>query len=362
MGLKFRKSIKIAPGVRMNFSSKSTGISVGGKGYRYTVNSSGRRTASVGIPGTGLSYSKSVRKGTSRKKPTTNNFEKWQKEQEKIQQLSRAQEEVAFHEELVNDLISLHLYSDDIIDWKHLSMIPEPFVLGCSGPKEKQARDAYEKFQPSFLDKLLKKTDFKKNRLRDQIEISINEDKKAYESWKETNTISNKVLEGDLESYEEVIQEFDPLGDLTEYGSGFNIGLVDSETIEVDFHINYENIVPNESKKITSTGKVSTKKLSMSAYYEIVQDFVCSAVLRVALDIFATLPVEKIALHVLENRIDDSTGHNEEISILSTEIDRTTLYSLNLDSIDPSNSMTNFNTRMSFLKTKGFKPVERIEL
>lgn len=31
-------------------------MSVGGKGARYTVNSSGRRTKSVGIPGTGLSY------------------------------------------------------------------------------------------------------------------------------------------------------------------------------------------------------------------------------------------------------------------------------------------------------------------
>ena len=362
MGLKFRKSIKIAPGVRMNLSSKSTGISVGGKGYRYTINSSGRRTASVGIPGTGLSYSKSTKKGTKRKKTTTSSFEKWQKEQEKIHQLNRAQEEVAFHEELVNDLISLHLYSDDIIDWKHLSMIPKPFELGCSGPMEKQAREAYENFQPSFFDKLFKRTESKKKRLRDQIEINIGEDKKAFESWQETNIISNNVLDGNLDSYEEVIQEFDPLGDLTEYGSGFNIGLVDSKTMEVDFQINYESIVPNESKKITSTGKVSTKKLSMTAYYEIVQDFVCSAVLRVALDIFATLPVEKVVLHVLENRIDDSTGHNEEISILSTEIDRTTLYALNLDSIDPSNSMTNFNTRMSFLKTKGFKPIERIEL
>lgn len=57
MGLKFRKSIKIAPGVRMNLSSKSVGLSVGGKGARYSVNSSGRRTTTVGIPGSGLSYS-----------------------------------------------------------------------------------------------------------------------------------------------------------------------------------------------------------------------------------------------------------------------------------------------------------------
>ena len=52
MGLKFRKSVKIAPGVRLNFGKKSTSVSFGGKGARYTVSSTGRKTASVGIPGT----------------------------------------------------------------------------------------------------------------------------------------------------------------------------------------------------------------------------------------------------------------------------------------------------------------------
>ena len=59
MGLKFRKSIKIAPGVKLNLSNKSAGISFGTKGCRYSLNSSGRRTTTIGIPGTGLSYSHS---------------------------------------------------------------------------------------------------------------------------------------------------------------------------------------------------------------------------------------------------------------------------------------------------------------
>ena len=56
MGLRFRKSIKLAPGVRVNLGKKSASVSVGGKGAHYTVSSTGRRTSSVGIPGTGLSY------------------------------------------------------------------------------------------------------------------------------------------------------------------------------------------------------------------------------------------------------------------------------------------------------------------
>lgn len=56
MGLRFRKSIKVAPGVRVNVGKKSVGVSVGTKGARASINSSGRRTTSVGIPGTGISY------------------------------------------------------------------------------------------------------------------------------------------------------------------------------------------------------------------------------------------------------------------------------------------------------------------
>ena len=63
MGFRFRKSFKIAPGVRVNVGKKSIGISAGVKGARVSVNSSGRKTTTVGIPETGLSYQKTEKIG-----------------------------------------------------------------------------------------------------------------------------------------------------------------------------------------------------------------------------------------------------------------------------------------------------------
>lgn len=60
MGFRFRKSMKIAPGVRLNFNKGSTSVTFGGRGAKYTVSSSGKKTASVGLPGTGVSYSTTV--------------------------------------------------------------------------------------------------------------------------------------------------------------------------------------------------------------------------------------------------------------------------------------------------------------
>ena len=72
MGFRFRKSINLGKGVRINFNKKSAGISFGTKGARYSINSNGRRTASVGIPGTGLYYTKTSG-GSSHKKTLKQN-------------------------------------------------------------------------------------------------------------------------------------------------------------------------------------------------------------------------------------------------------------------------------------------------
>lgn len=54
MSVRFRRSMKLMPGVRLNFNKDSVGMSFGVPGARYTVNSKGRRTVSTGIPGTGI--------------------------------------------------------------------------------------------------------------------------------------------------------------------------------------------------------------------------------------------------------------------------------------------------------------------
>lgn len=62
MGFRFRKSVKVAPGVRLNLGKKSAGISVGVKGAGVSINSKTGITSHVSIPGTGLSYTEKSHK------------------------------------------------------------------------------------------------------------------------------------------------------------------------------------------------------------------------------------------------------------------------------------------------------------
>lgn len=52
---RFRKTIGILPGVRVNLSKTGVSTSVGGHGATVNVGH-GKRTVTLGIPGTGLSY------------------------------------------------------------------------------------------------------------------------------------------------------------------------------------------------------------------------------------------------------------------------------------------------------------------
>lgn len=56
MGFRYRKSINLGGGFRVNLSKSGVGYSFGGKGYRYTKKAGGGTRTTASIPGTGLSY------------------------------------------------------------------------------------------------------------------------------------------------------------------------------------------------------------------------------------------------------------------------------------------------------------------
>lgn len=70
MGLRYRKSIKIAPGVKVNLNRKSASVTIGGKGVHKTFNSNGQTTTSVNLPVKGLSYTDRKSSTASKRKST----------------------------------------------------------------------------------------------------------------------------------------------------------------------------------------------------------------------------------------------------------------------------------------------------
>ncbi|MBR1797594.1 MAG: DUF4236 domain-containing protein [Clostridiales bacterium] len=340
MGLCFRKSITVAPGVKLNLSKSGVSCSFGKKGIRETISSTGRSTTSIGIPGTGVYYKKTTSlkklgnifkgKGEETKEKTSKGKGKAnasQKAAESAQASAQAAAEnaalleenkarVEQYDSYVTAIKSVHKATDGYIDWEALN--------------------------------------------RDEIPSGLTKGSEEYKTWENLKKFSERVLEGDVDSYFEIIDEVKPYDDLLDYGSSFEVGTDRKDVLEVEFHVKSDTVVPNIELSLKANGTVSEKEMTKTNYYALVQDYVASTMIRIARDSFALLPIDKVYVHAVDSILNRATGHEDEITILSAEFGRNQLLSLNMEMIDPSDAVSAFKHNMKFAKTTGFKAVERI--
>lgn len=370
MGLRFRKSIKIAPGVRINLGTKSAGISIGTNGCRYSLNTSGRRTTTIGIPGTGISYSHSssvTKKSPSRSYNSSAYSQRaaiqQQKQQAKLAELQENELEVKEYENYIDLIQNVHRECERPVYWTKIANSVEPFNKNVAGPEEHKAIEAYENFKPTFIEKLFKNNGEKrKSKLQSQIAEAKNKDTELYQNWEESVVFAKKILSGDIDSYYEAITTSNPFEDLVEFGSGFEFGTENPDSIEIEFMVKSEKVIPEKSKSLTKTGKVSEKKLTKTAYYDMTQDYVCSCSIRLARELFALLPVNTVLVHATDQILNTATGHYEEPTILSVRFTRDKFSNINFNKIDASDFTESFEHNMKFKKTSGFNPVERLSV
>lgn len=366
MGYGFRKSFKIAPGVRVNVGKKSVGISAGVKGLRYSVNSRTGSRVTASIPGTGLSYSTSGSGSRSRKSPAyqrQTDINRRQREIANLNELEQARLAVEAYENTIERIHSIHIEADDPVNWIKVRGSEAPYQLlsGEMGEKEKAALQKLQNYKPSLFSKLFNR-EAAEQKLREEVIAASEQDKQEYLAWERDVQVATKVLEGDIDTYFQVIEEFAPLDDLTEFGSGFEFGCEDPKVMEIEFEVNTEDVVPKEQLSLTKTGKLSKKQMPKGRYFDIQQDYVCSCVIRIARDMFALLPLHTVYIHAVDNRLNTATGYIEKITILSVKLERGKLNRLNFANIDCSDALETFEHKMNFKKTKGFEPVTRLAI
>ena len=314
MGLRFRKSISIIPGVKLNFGKTGMSVSTGVPGFRKTFHTSGRVTTSVGIPGTGLYYvdtKNTKNRNNNRNTQTHNNnqssysepvnsaeyFSKAERENNSASTMNSNELSTPFFNDSVeqldfNSLKSIHKSSDDTIDWTEILVSP-------IAPDETYNQDM----------------------------------------WSYYHGMASKILAGDIDSYLQLIYEVNPLNDLLVYGSNYEFGTDDPKKIEVEFSAN-ENALYEAKKSLSNT-----------EYNLLFQDYVCSVCIRIARDMFALLPIKDTIIHAV---LDGKT-------IVSVKFDRAKLSKVKFGYIDPSDTLSKFLNNMDFNLNYGFSEVDTID-
>lgn len=292
----------------------------------------------------------------------------------KLQELEKAAFEVEEYEADVNRLTSLHkLGTPLMIDWNEIFLISPPSEPVQTSNKKQRAEQVLESYRPSFIDKTLKRVDKKMRKLAQAIEVAEQADYQEYQNcmirfseeqsdWEQSISISKRILAHDTKAFIEALHSLNPFSDLDGLLDKITFHAHSEQILSVTSKVNLEQTIPSKKKGLLQSGKLSIKQMPKGQYFELGQDFVCSSALRIARDLLGILPIEWVIINISQEMLNSTTGMLQDEIILSVAMPRETLSKINLNAIDPSDSMKNFKYRMQFKKTKGFEPVELLSL
>ncbi|MET3576961.1 DUF4236 domain-containing protein [Bhargavaea ullalensis] len=351
MGFRFQKRVKIAPGVRLNVGKRGASVSVGRKGASVTVGKRGTY-ANVGIPGTGISYRTKV--GGRTKRPQRVAYEQTQisparPSADNSRQVDQYNARVAM-------LTSVHQEAADPVDWELLSAPALP--TGADGPAVQKAKRQLAGYRPTWRDRLFNRAEARRAQLEEAVKTAAAEDERILAEQKKTEQLARKILAGDRSAWLSALEELDPFEDIRQLGSTVNVEIPDNGIPEAALLIGDGSVVPRDVMTLTQTGKLSVKPMAKKRFLLLYQDYVCSSVIRIARELFAVLPTDRILVNVY----DDSQADEPPIRgcILSVRIRREDLEGLDFAWLDPSDTIETFDHNMNYLKTKGFRTVEEL--
>ncbi|HDS1212240.1 hypothetical protein [Shewanella algae] len=326
----------------------------------------------MGWKGTVRSIGAAVRAAERDAKRRQRELERQQIQFEKMQELEQAAYEVEVYENHIDVIQSTHKECSPPIDWNKIASSKQPTEPKRGNENESKARQSLKSYKPGIIDRLLKREEKKRSLLSQKVDEAIKKDEINYKSsvskwekdtteWKESVAIAKALLDGKAEAKIEAIENLQPFTEISNLGSSLSISVYDNGILEATINVHGTEIVPSETKSLLKSGKLSVKNMPKGKFNEIYQDYVCSCVLRVGNELFSAIPDNLVIVTAVDELLNSQTGHLEDAPILSVAVSRSTIERLNLEAIDPSDSMDNFKHNMSFKKTKGFERVERID-
>ena len=303
MGWRYRKSMKLMPGVRLNFGLHGVSVSTGIKGFRTTYSSSGRVTRTISIPGTGLSY---VTSNTTRPRNQVGLTSQGLTEAE-VRRRANAE-------------FDQRLRMEEAEAQKRAAQLEA----------QNQQRSSLEKYIQNIYHIYDEKLDWKKILISEKPSETY-----SPEEWSYYRSKAEDVLNGNIDTYFELIDQLNPFNDLQEYGSEFDFGTDDPRMMAVRFRVNNINVKKND-------GLLPEREKNL-----FLQDYVCGSAIRVAQDLFALLPLRHIIVEALDrNKL-----------ILSVDFDGKKFDKISFENADASDVIESFAHHMDFSPEKGFKEI-----
>jgi hypothetical protein len=292
----------------------------------------------------------------------------WAQQQKELAR-QEAADEAEEYDNYLKVLVSVHTDSNSPWNWRAISAAPPPAEPARESRAEAIARQALAAHAPGFFAKLFGGASKQRSMLEAEIHHAIAIDQQHYEAamveqqqrfkqWNYQAKLAPAVLAMNLDACRSALRYVGAFDELEGFGNRVTLDSVVQNAAMFICLIEDQEIVPTEEIKLTAGGKLSTKDMPAGKYWALYQDHVASCAIRVAREAYAITPIERVIVNMKVVRLNSSTGHVEEATILAVHFTRDALLRLNFAAIDPSEALKNFPHRMKFKKTTGFDPVD----
>lgn len=274
MGLRFRRSVKICKGVKVNFGKTGASLTVGTKGVHKTFHTSGRVTTTVGLPGTGLYWTETSNPNKRSNQTVNQQNQRCQSRRttatpsfssiiEPIQETSSARQPISDSRSFATWYSESEQNSDDNVNKQVQSQEPA-FEI-------REIRDIYRNADYPI----------------DWIEISNSESAEEVDMdsdlWSYCKKMSDNILNGDVDAYLDVIETLRPVDDLLLYAGDFEFGTEKANTMTVEFAIMNNDIFSEDYN----------------------DEYINAVAVRVARDLMALLPVSYVVIISVDENGDE---------------------------------------------------------
>jgi len=289
-------------------------------------------------------------------------LERQTKEQAKLSGLEQARLEVETHESRISLLLSIHKEPIEVWNWLELIAALDPSTPFASSPNELN-----EKLIACAEARAVEQKALEDRRADDRqaLEQALAEHAASREMRKSHREMAARVVHADLDAWAAAVAQWRPFEELEELGSKVECGFDSRDSVHCSIAVSGPEIIPQEAKTLTSTGKLSVKPMSKTRFHEIYQDYVCGCVLRTATEMFGFLPVEAVLVTASVGFLDPATGQFVIRPVLSAGFTRAAFSNLALDKVDPSDAIEGFVHRgdaKASRKTGSFIPIEPLRL
>ncbi len=399
MGFRFRKTISIVPGVRVNLSNGGASLSLGPRGASISVGKRGTY-ANLGLPGTGLSYRTRLDGGRS----ATRSANRSDSQVETIDIDSLEREALLINGDM-DSILNIHELTPNIntgrtwssLEQTYIDLFDKPYsVLPPERPVKPETLvppQQPERIKPGFFAKLLKSDDDIEQEFQMRLQL-WNEEVTRCERDNQLNQLryqqqrtawaeqyaqwtSDKKVHEERTNIprEQIIQAFNADNTFFEHVLAHDLADIEwpRETIisyqvdvrrslvQLDVDLPEIEDIPSKTASINARQnglniKNKTEKTLRQEYARHIH----GCMFKLIGETFASLPLNNVQVAGYSQRVSKTTGNIENEYLLSVIADRVTFSRINFDNlslVDPVESLCSYSLNRNMSSTGIFKPI-----